>query len=74
MYSSDILGFEDLFKDILSEVTYDGQLSAVAYIILSLALFVIIGGLAWCFYRAIMAGGQEAPEQHPDEVGDESKQ
>ncbi len=74
MYSSYISGFKDLFKDILSEVTYDGQLSAAAYIILSVVLFVIIGGLAWCFYRAIMAGGQEAPEQHPDEVGDESKQ
>jgi len=74
MYGSDILGFKDFFEGILSEVTYDGQLSAVAYIILSVALFVIIGGLAWCFYRAIMASGQEAPEQHPDEVGDESKQ
>ena len=61
-------------EKILLEVSYDGQLSAAAYIILSVVLFVIIGGLAWCFYRAIMAGGQEAPEQHPDEVGDESKQ
>lgn len=73
MCSSDISGFNDYFGKFLSEVTYDGQLSAVAYIILSVVLFSIIGGLSWCFYRAVKAGGEKAPLQHPDEVGDERK-
>lgn len=63
-----------LCRNLLAEVEYNGELSAVAYIILACAIFIMIGGLGWCFYRALMAGGQQAPQQHPDEVGDESKQ
>ncbi len=66
--------YTSLYRSLLAEVEYNGELSAVAYIILACAIFIIIGGLGWCFYRALMAGGQEAPQQHPDEVGDESKQ
>ncbi len=66
--------YTGLYRSFLAEVEYNGELSAIAYIILACAIFIMIGGLGWCFYRAIMAGGQEAPEQHPDEVGDESKQ
>ena len=54
----------------LSEIIYDGQLSGTAYLILFVALLVIIGGLAWCFYRAIRAAGESAAPQLPDD-GDE---
>ncbi len=71
---SGLYEYTNLFRNTLSKVEYNGELSAVAYIILACAIFIMIGGLGWCFYRALMAGGQEAPQQHPDEVGDENKQ
>ena len=51
----------------LSEIIYDGELSGTAYMILFVALLVIIGGLAWCFYRAIRAAGERAGPQLPDD-------
>ena len=47
------------------------QLSGVSYIILAIVLLIIIGGLGWCFYRALTAVSKDAGTQHPDEVGDE---
>jgi NSS family neurotransmitter:Na+ symporter len=47
-------------------------LSAVSYIILAVVFLLIIGGLCWCFYRALSAAGPAAEEQSPDEVGDET--
>ncbi len=44
------------------------QLSGVSYVILSVALLLIIGGLGWCFYRALMATGKVEEAQPPDEV------
>lgn len=35
----------------------DQQLSGTAYIILSVALVVIFGGLVWCFWKAVQAAG-----------------
>ncbi len=35
------------------------HLSAVSYLILSLVLLLIIGGLGWCFYRAMTAAGNQ---------------
>ena len=67
-------GYTSFFPGFLAVVKYNGELSAVAYVILACAIFIMIGGLGWCFYRALMAGGREAPQQHPDEVGDETKQ
>ena len=52
---------------LLAEIEYDGQLSAGAYIILTLMFFLIVGGLPWCFYRAMRATNQDAGEQVPDE-------
>lgn len=43
------------------------KLSGVSYIILSIVFLLIIGGLGWCFYRAMTAAGKDAPEQRPDE-------
>ena len=39
------------------------HLSAVSYVILSVVFLLIIGGLAWCFYRAMAAAGSNAPVQ-----------
>lgn len=49
------------------------HLSGVSYVILAFVFLVIIGGLGWCFYRALSAAGTSAEEQYPDEVGDEEK-
>jgi len=45
-------------------------LSGVSYIILAVVFLIIIGGLGWCFYRAL-AAGKDTGIQHPDEIGDE---
>jgi hypothetical protein len=47
------------------------ELSGVSYIILAVVFLIIIGGLGWCFYRAIAAANVEEPVQLSDEVGDE---
>ena len=54
----------------LAEIEYDGELSAMAYVILAAVLMGIIGGLGWCFYRAVTAAGKEEGIQHHDEIGD----
>ena len=58
---------------ILAEIEYDGQLSTTAYVILAVVLFVIVAGLSWCFYRAVMARDASAESQSPDEIGDEEQ-
>ncbi len=50
-----------------------GQLSAVSYLILCMVLLLIIGGLGWCFYRALSAANRGSGLQHPDEIGDEQQ-
>ena len=50
-----------------SEVIYNETLSGTAYLILFATLLVIIGGLAWCFYRAIKVAGERAEAQLPDD-------
>lgn len=47
------------------------ELSGVSYVILAVVFLIIIGGMGWCFYRAITAVGSPAETQSPDEVGDE---
>ena len=64
----------EVFPELLADIEYDGQLSATAYIILAVVLFGIIGGLGWCFYRAVTAGDKPAEPQSPDEVGDKKQQ
>ncbi len=48
------------------------KLSGVSYIILAVVFLIIIGGLGWCFYKALAAAGRDTGIQHPDEVGDDS--
>jgi len=40
----------------------DGNLNATAYTFLLVGLFIIFGGLLWCFWRAIQAVGRENGE------------
>jgi len=52
-------------------------LSGVSYVILTVVFLIIIGGLSWCFYRALVISNKDTKDtdvQHPDEVGDEDKQ
>ena len=46
------------------------KLSGTSYIILAAVFLIIIGGLGWCFYKALTAAGAEETIQHPDEIGD----
>ena len=46
------------------------KLSGVSYIILAAVFLIIVGGLVWCFYRAITAVGKPAEIQVPNEFGD----
>jgi hypothetical protein len=49
------------------------QLSAVSYLILSLVFLLIIGGLGWCFYKALMAAGSSGESESPDETSNEDQ-
>lgn len=62
-----------VWRGLFANIAYDGQLSATAYIILSVVLLVIIAGLGWCLYRAVTAAGGSAEVQSPDEVGDDGR-
>ena len=44
------------------------ELSGVSYLILAVVFLIIIGGLGWCFYRALTAAGRDTGIQHPDEL------
>ena len=57
-----------LCNQLLAVVKYDGELSGQAYAILAVMLLLIVGGLSWCFYRAIKANSSQADDQRPDEV------
>jgi len=58
----------------LGEIVYDGELSGTAWMILFVTLLVIVGGLSWCFYRAIRAASEGVGiPQLPDD-GEESTQ
>jgi len=47
------------------------ELRGVSYVILAVVSLIIVGGLGWCFYRAIAAANVEESVQHSDEIGDE---
>ncbi len=50
------------------------HLNAVSYLILSLVFLLIIGGLGWCFYKALMAAGSSAESQAPEKTSNEDQQ
>jgi len=47
------------------------KLSGVSYIILLVVFLIIIGGLGWCFYKALAVASGDTGIQYPDEIGDE---
>jgi NSS family neurotransmitter:Na+ symporter len=49
------------------------KLSGVSYVILAVVFLIMIGGLGWCFYRALAAANLNKDLQHPEEVGDEGQ-
>ena len=49
------------------------HLNAVSYLILSLVFLLIIGGLGWCFYKALMAAGSSAESQAPEKTSNEDQ-
>lgn len=54
----------------LKETTLEPQkdLSAVSYAILSVVILLIIGGLGWCFYRALSAASETHRFAYDDEL------
>ena len=53
----------------LSAIEYNGELSGQAWVVLGVMILLIVGGLSWCFYRAITAANKnQDQEQLPDEV------
>ena len=50
------------------------ELSGVSYVILAVVFLIIVGGLGWCFYRAVAAASGFAEPQSPDEIGDNEAQ
>jgi NSS family neurotransmitter:Na+ symporter len=66
-----LLGLKDGVKISEEAVPIRDKLSGVSYIILAAVFLIIIGGLAWSFYRALLAANAGTGIQHPDEVGDE---
>ena len=46
------------------------ELSWVSYVVLAAMLVLLVGGLGWCFYRAVRAAGGAAPAQ-PAETMDQ---
>ncbi len=52
----------------LSEMTYDGELSGAAYVLLAAVLVLVVGGLSWCFYKALAGTNGDAAEQLADDV------
>jgi len=55
-------------------VSIHHELSGVSYVILAVVFLIIVGGLGWCFYRALAVANLNTDVQHPDEVGGEEQQ
>ncbi len=68
-----LIGLTRTVKPGKTEVPIHHELGGVSYIILAAAFLIIVGGLGWCFYRAMAAAGKVEELQSPDEVGDESR-
>jgi len=46
------------------------KLSGVSYVILAVVFLIIVGGLGWCFYRALAVANLNAETQRPDQIDD----
>jgi len=68
-----LLGLTRTVKGGETELHVRHELGGVSYVILAVVSLIIIGGLGWCFYRAIATVGKPDEMQSPDEVGDEQR-
>ncbi|MCK4960525.1 MAG: hypothetical protein KAT00_14030, partial [Planctomycetes bacterium] len=55
-------------EDAAKPVSAAENLSETSYVILAVVLLLIIGGMSWCFYRALTAAGRDAPPQSADGI------
>ena len=68
-----LLGLTHTVKSGETELHVRHELGGISYVILAVVFLIIVGGLGWCFYRAIAAVGRPDEMQSPDEVGDEQR-
>jgi NSS family neurotransmitter:Na+ symporter len=68
-----LIGLADGAEIEKTTATIRDRLSGVSYIILAVVFLIIIGGLGWCFYKALAAASGDTGIQHPDEIGDERR-
>jgi hydrogenase-4 membrane subunit HyfE len=52
---------------VVAEVERSRQLSSIGYIIMGVVFILIVGGLGWCFYRALTATPSKEI-QHEEEI------
>jgi NSS family neurotransmitter:Na+ symporter len=69
-----LLGLMNGVKISEETVPIRDKLSGVSYIILAAVFLIIVGGLTWCFFRALLAANAGKGIQHADEVGDEMQE
>jgi NSS family neurotransmitter:Na+ symporter len=67
-----LLGLMDGMKISKKTMPIRDKLSGISYIILAAVFLIIVGGLTWCFFRALMVTNSDTGVQHPDEIGDEN--
>ncbi|MHC4702426.1 MAG: sodium-dependent transporter [Planctomycetota bacterium] len=61
-----LIGWTQDTKVVEAAMPIRDKLSGVSYIILAVVSLIILGGLSWCFYRALVAVNHE-DIQHPEE-------
>jgi len=69
-----LFGLTRMVKPDETTVSIRYELSGVSYVILAVVFLIIVGGLGWCFYRALAVANLNTDVQHPDEVGGEEQQ
>ncbi|MCK5173693.1 MAG: hypothetical protein KAR47_09900, partial [Planctomycetes bacterium] len=63
-----LIGMTSEAVDAARPVSAAENLSETSYVILAVVLLLIIGGMSWCFYRALTAAGRDAPPQSADGI------
>ncbi len=61
-----LIGWTQDAKVVEKAMPIRDKLSGVSYVILAVVSLIIVGGLSWCFYRALTAA-KDTDVQHPDE-------
>jgi NSS family neurotransmitter:Na+ symporter len=66
-----LIGLTHTVKIGKTELPVRHELGGVSYVILAAVFLTMVGGLGWCFYRAMAPVGRPDEAQSPDEVGDQ---